>query len=314
MTRSDPGLETDDCTSLDRFFAVPMFVVATLFLLTTGALLHLTAGDLTSPLARWLLTVLGILYVFIVAEFVVQWRSGARNLRQHISYLLMPVMRLCPRDHRDGSHAWVPGFGWRKTTPRLEKFLARVFSGPMIVIALLVLPVIAIEFFYADSFNTHPQRKFIIDTCSGFIWMAFVFEFVVMISVVEKRWRYCKKNWIDLAVVLLPLVSFMGAARLGRLVKLKQLTRTAKIYRMRGLLLRSWRAIVALDVIDALLRRDTEQRMEKLERMIEEKELEISHLRSEIERIQTRAAKAAEKKAAAGKSPSDDSEIDEAAI
>lgn len=293
-----------ECTPLDRFFAVPMFVVSMAFLLGTGALLHLTDGDLTCPLAVWLMAGLGFLYLFIVAETIAHWRSGSGNMKQHIAYLVMPIMRLCPRDHLSGKHVWLPGLGWRKTKTRLESFLARKFSGPMILIALLVLPVVGIEFLYADMIAEHPQRKFVIDTCSGFIWMAFVFEFVIMISVVEKRLRYCKKNWIDLAVVLLPLVSFMGAARLGRLVKLKQLSRTAKIYRMRGLAIRSWRAIVALDVIDALLRRDSEQRMEKLQNQIEEKQQEIEQLRSQMERLQAKVETDSAKALAKSKSTS----------
>jgi voltage-gated potassium channel len=266
-----------------------MFLVSLLFLLITGALLHLTQGDLTSPLGVQLLIVLGFLYLLFVAETILHWRSGGNNLRQHARYLLMPMMRICPRDHVDGKSAWIPLIGWRSTSTDLEKFLARVFSGPMIVIALLVLPVVAIEFMYAEKIEDSPISKFAIDTCSGFIWMAFVFEFVVMFSVVEKRLRYCRQNWIDVAVVLLPLVSFMGAARLGRLVKLKQLSRTAKIYRMRGLALRSWRAIVALDVIDTLLRRDPEQRMDRLRAKIEEKQEEIDQLRRQLARIKDKS-------------------------
>ena len=252
------------------------------------------------------MVMLGILYLFFVAETVVHWCTGARNMKQHIAYLLMPIMRLCPHDHADGNLAWVPGLGWRKTTPQLATFLARIFSGPMIVIALLVLPVVGAEFLYADAMAAHPRRKFVIDTCSGFIWMAFVFEFVVMISIVQKRLRYCKKNWIDVAVVLLPLVSFLGAARLSRLAKLKQLSRTAKIYRMRGLVIRSWRAIVALEVIDALLRRDSDHRMEKLKDRIAEKQQEIDQLNNQVERLRLKIEKAAVEKEVAGRATSTD--------
>jgi voltage-gated potassium channel len=282
------------CSQLDRIFAVPMFIVGLAFLLVTGALLHLTQGNLTSTLGLKLLAVLGVLYLAFVVETITHWRAGSKNMRQHVRYLCVPIMRLCPRDHVDGQSAWIPLIGWRRLSPQLEKFLARVFSGPMIVIALLVLPVVAIEFMYAEKLHDSPISKFAIDTCSGFIWMAFVFEFVVMFSIVEKRWRYCRQNWIDVAVVLLPLVSFMGAARLGRLVKLKQLSRTAKIYRMRGLALRTWRAVVALDVIDTLLRRDAEQRMERLRTQIQEKQEEIEHLRKELARIQAKSVPAAE--------------------
>lgn len=281
------------CSPLDRMLAVPMFFVGLVFLLATGALLHLTQGDLVSPLGLKLLIGLGVLYLAFVGEAIAHWLAGGQNMRQHVRYLLMPIFRLCPRDHVDGRSAWIPLLGWRRLSPKLEKFLARMFSGPMIVIALLVLPVVAIEFIYAGKLDQSPISKLVIDSCSAFIWMAFVFEFVVMFSIVEKRWRYCKKNWIDVAIVLLPLVSFMGAARLGRLVKLKQLTRTAKIYRMRGLALRMWRAIVALEVIDALLRRDPEQKMEKLKIRIEEKQEEIDHLRQELARIKAKTLLAA---------------------
>lgn len=289
---SEPDCYSDKCTQLDRVLAIPMFAVSLLFLLTTGALLHLTEENLTSSLGIWLLSGMGFLYVFIVAEAIAHWCTGASNMRQHIVYLLVPMMRICPHDHIDGKLAWVPGLGWQKTSPRLEANLARMFSAPMIVIALLVLPVVVIEFFY-DEMITDRQR-FAIDTCSGFIWMAFVFEFVVMLSVVKRRLRYCKQNWIDVAIVLLPLVSFMGAARLGRLVKLKQLTRTAKIYRMRGLIIRSWRAVVVLDVIDALLRRDTDRRIEKLQNQIQEKQHEIDQLRNQMKRLQVKTRKKSE--------------------
>jgi voltage-gated potassium channel len=266
-----------------------MFIVTFLFLLCAGALLHLTDGDLLSPIALKILAGMGFLYLFFVAETVAHWRCGGKNMRQHIGYLLMPIARLCPRDHDEGDRSWIPGLGWRKRTSRLEKYLARVFSGPMIVIALLVLPVVGAEFFYAEKIDENTSLKFFINSCGAFIWMAFVFEFVVMVSVVERKVRYCKQNWIDLLVVLLPLGMFMGAARLGKLLKLKQLSRTAKIYRMRGLALRSWRAVVALDVIDMLLRRDPNQRVDNLYSQIEERQQEIDHLRSEIERLKKKS-------------------------
>lgn len=280
-----------DCTKLDRILAVPMFIVGLVFLFVTGALLHLTKGNLASPLAIKLLICLGVLYLAFVVEAILHWRANGNNMRQHIRFLLIPIMRLCPRDHVDGKSAWIPLIGWRSVSPELEKHLSRRFSGPMIIIALMVLPVVGIEFMYFDKLAEKPISQFVIDTCSGFIWMAFVFEFVVMFSVVEKRLNYCRENWIDLAIVLLPLVSFMGAARLGRLVKLKQLTRTAKIYRIRGLALRAWRAVVALEVIDKVLRRNSEQQIERLRFKIEEKQKEIDILESELKRLQEKATK-----------------------
>ena len=60
----------------------------------------------------------------------------------------------------------------------------------------------------------------------------------------------------------------------------------ARIYRMRGLALRTWRAIVTLDMIDKLLRRDPTFRIEKLEDEIAEKQREIELLQHELEQLQ----------------------------
>ena len=273
---------SEEVTHLDRELAPGMFAVALAFLLITGAYLHLTHGNLLHPFGVNCLIGLGVLYTLLIAETVVHIRAGSANMRQHVWFLFMPILRLCGRDHVDGTRIWIPFLGWRKSSKHLEEYLARIFSGPMILIALAVLPVVAIEFFWFEKIEASARWKFWIDTCSGFIWMAFVFEFVVMVSVVEKKLFYCRKNWIDLAIVLLPLVSFMGAARLGRLVKLKQLSRTAKIYRMRGLALRTWRAVVTLNVIDKILRRDATFQIDRLETLIAEKESELDALQQEL--------------------------------
>ena len=123
--------------------------------------------------------------------------------------------------------------------------------------------------------------------------MAFVFEFVILVSVVERKLAYCRKNWIDLAVILLPLLSFMRAARLGRLVQLKQLSRTARIYRLRGIALRTWRAFVTLDVIDMILKRDPAYRIDKLQEEITDKQAELAYLQSELTRLRSQHPEAA---------------------
>ena len=228
--------------------------------------------------------------LFIIEAFAHR-RASDQNMRQHIGFMLLPFMRLCTRDHIDGTHVWVVGLGWRRSTPGFEKHLSRLFSGPMIVIALLVLPLVIVELIWSKQIQSNANWRLIMQTATGFIWMAFVFEFVVMVTVVQKKLRYCKQNWIDIAIIILPLIAFLRLARLGRLLKLQQISRTAKIYRMRGLALRSWRAVVALDMIDKVLRRDPTHRIDKLEAEIVEKELEIELLRCELERVRGKSSK-----------------------
>ena len=118
--------------------------------------------------------------------------------------------------------------------------------------------------------------------------MAFVFEFVIMISVVKRKLLYCRKNWIDLAIVLLPMLSFMRAARLGTVMQIKQLSRTARVYRLRGIALRTWRAFVTLDILAMILKRDPAYRMEKLQEQIVEQAEELTYLKSELNRLKQR--------------------------
>lgn len=285
-------LARGDINYLDQVLALPMFLVALAFLLITGFLVHMETGGVLEEHASWqLVSRLGlislcVMYFCMVAETILHWRFGSANLRQHVWFLLFPFLRLCPRDHVDGSHAWVIGVGWHRTSASFEKYLTRKFGGPMIAIALMVLPVVGAEILWFEKIESNSLWKFVIQTATGFIWMAFVFEFVVMITVVEKKVLYCRKNWIDLAVIILPFIAFLRAARLGRLMKLQQLSRTAKVYRVRGLALRAWRAVVALDVIDTILRRDPSYRLDKLQSQIDEKEAEIRELKQELIRLQ----------------------------
>lgn len=286
MSNPNARLSKAPANRLDQLFCLPMFVAAILFLLLSGSMIHLKEGHLLDTrLGVYSLVGIALLYPLFVIEAVVHYVAGSSNMRQHIWYLVMPIFRLCGRDHVDGTHVWLPQLGWQETNRSLEKKLARRFSIPMIIIALLVLPVVVLEFFWAELIAQSPRLTFALETATVWIWMAFVFEFVVMISVVDRKLAYCRKNWIDLAIVLLPMLSFMRAARLGTVIQIKQLARTARIYRMRGIALRTWRAFVTLDVLDMVLRRDPDYRMEKLAEEISERADELNYLKSELDRL-----------------------------
>ena len=274
---------------LDQRLSLPMFIASLLFLLLTGALVHLKEGHLLNTwMGTGCLLGLSLLYPLFVIETVLHYLAGSRNMRQHFWYLLMPIFRLCGRDHVDGSHVWLPRLGWQPIDRSLEKLLARRFSIPMIIIALLVLPVVILELFWAELIVNSSWLTFTLETATICIWMAFVFEFVVMISVTKRKLVYCRKNWIDLAIVLLPMLSFMRAARLGSALQIQQLSRTARVYRLRGIALRTWRAFVTLDVLDMILQRDPSYRMEKLAEEIVEQTEELNHLKSELNRLKRR--------------------------
>ncbi len=293
MSKSKPA--TAQTTQLDRLFAAPMFVITIVFLVAVAITLHMDETDFWILHGQRVLWVLALLYPLYPLEAFAHWSEGSRGLKQNWLFCLVPFARLGSRDHVDQKHIWLPLLGWQPVSRSLAHRLMRYFSIPMIVIALLVLPVIAFELFFDEFLLKHRGLKLVVEATSAFIWASFVTEFVIILSVVEQRWRYCRQNWINIAVIVLPMIAFLRVVQLGRLLAIKQLVRTTRVFRLRGLLFRAWRAIVTLEVIDMILRREPAIRLARTKVLLAEKLDEIDVLRQEIARLeQVVAAEAVE--------------------
>ncbi len=288
---------------LDQLLAAPMFALSIVVLGLFATILHSFPLEDAGHVVRGCLVALAILYPIYWAETVVHAVTGGGRLRQHLWFCLIPILRIGARDHDGGDTIWLPTMGWRKVDRSLERFLTRFFSVPMIVIALLVLPVIILEFFLYQRIESDPNWRTAIQVTVAFIWAAFTFEFVVMISIVKWPTNYARRHWIDLAIILLPLLAFLRAVRLTQLFRIKHLAKTGRLYRLRGLGLRMWRGFVALDFIDKLLSRNPERRLAKLESILEDKQHEMGVLEKDIARLKKRIAEKESKAAAQADQP-----------
>lgn len=207
-----------------------------------------------------------------------------------------PPLRLAKPVAEMNGEIWLPKIGWHPPGKPLAKLLDKVFSKPMLMIALLILPILLIEFGLAEQVQTMPWLKLTLSICTGFIWCAFAIEFIVMVSATDKKFAYVKKNWIDLAIILLPLVSFLRSLRIVRtaniakFAKVQQLTKMSRIYRMRGLMAKSIRALMVLEVMHRVFNVTPEKRIEKLSLQLEEMEEEANEIRSQIKRLQSQIA------------------------
>ena len=191
--------------------------------------------------------ILGGLWLVFVIEFVFQYLVRDRDQpfwRTHVSGLLIcfcPPLRLCARNQEMNGKIWLPGLRWRKVNASLRARLERMLSVPMILIALAILPVLLIEFGMRHQVAAHRWLQITLHVSLGVIWFAFAAEFIVMLSVADKKLRYCKGHWIDIAIILLPFVSFLRslrivrATRVARLARVEQLVRMSRLYRLRGL-------------------------------------------------------------------------------
>jgi len=280
-----------EVSMLDKQLARVMFAASLLFLANLASLLHLTEGDLWSSYAEVVIRTGALLHMaFVVEGFVhLVWGSGLK--RWHWWAILIPPLRLGARDHLAGTCVWLPVWGWQPAGVGLEKRLARFFSVPLMCLAMLVLPLVLIELIWVEMLNQHPVWMKSLEIASGFIWMAFVIEFVIMVGVTPKKFRYIRRNWIDVIIILLPLVSFLRGLRLARLMRLNQISRTARIYRVRGLLIRAWRALVALDLIEKVVWRDKDALIDRLGEELVERETELEELRVRIAKLKLRHRK-----------------------
>jgi voltage-gated potassium channel len=295
MTNQDnAGLSESHTTRLDRVLAAPMFVATLIFLGGFGVMLHMYQSPFWASHGNKVLMAMLILYPLYPLELVAHWVSGGKGLRQNWLCCALPFARLGARDHVDQTHTWLPGLGWRRVTRSLAQGLMAWFSVPMIVIALLMVPAIILEFFYDSLLQARPNLKSLVDATSSFIWACFVAEFVLVVAAVNNRWRYCRQHWINVAVIVLPAIAFLRVVRIARLLAINQIARTSRVFRLRGLSIRAWRAIVALQLIDRILRRDPQVLLDRTRSLLAEKEAEMGDLRAEIERLERVVAERAQ--------------------
>lgn len=101
---------------------------------------------------------------------------------------------------------------------------------PLLVAALLVIPVIAVE----QSDAGEPWRA-IAGVVNWSIWIAFAVELVVMLAVVPDRWTWLRRHPLEAAIVVLTppfLPATLQAARVMRLGRLLRLLALAKYARL----------------------------------------------------------------------------------
>lgn len=246
----------------------------------------------------WPFFFLELLYLIIVHDGKVSfWRQRYMALVNGFC----PPLRMCARNYDMDGKIWFPSMGWQTADRDLRERLEKMFSVPMILIALAILPVLLIDFGMTQQVKTRPWLQIVLDASTGVIWFAFAAEFIVMVSVAEKKLRYCREHWVDLAIIVLPFISFLRglrvvrAMRVARLAKVQQLTRMGRLYRLRGLAIRALRALIILKLLNRLFRISPDRQLRKLRNVLKERETEIEVLRREITELERQVADQKEK-------------------
>ena len=117
---------------------------------------------------------------------------------------------------------------------RIEKSI----ETPMIVLALLAVPVVLIEL---EIVPTNAYWVSFATKIDDGIWFAFLMEYLVLISLYDEKIEYTKRSWSNLIILMLspPLISPQGFAFIRSLRSLRAL----RLFRA----LRSLRILIALN-------------------------------------------------------------------
>jgi hypothetical protein len=220
-----------------------------------------------------------------------QWKQG---LLAALLVAVLPPLRLGFRGYFRREELWLPFLGWQRADKELYRRLERAFSVPMIVLALLVLPILVLEFGWEEWRKIYPWFGLTLDVCSAVIWSAFALEFILLISLSENKLQFCVRHWIELLIVVLPLAELLPvlltdlvpALRLLRILRLQQLGRFGRVYRLRALLTRMWRAFLLLELVQRLTGQTPQKRLRRLRELLAAKLEEVEQLQQEIARLE----------------------------
>ncbi|TWT33080.1 hypothetical protein [Blastopirellula retiformator] len=284
---------TSKTIELDRFMAVPMFCASLTFLYFVAAAVQEFNSETvyqSDEASLYFVKLTVLMFPIFLAEALAHCWIGSPRWKMALLRSLLPPLRLAARDHETGTTMWLPLLGWREVDEDLHEEVERAFSGPMILVALMILPLLSISlvWHYRIDIGQYPWLQVIVETGYSITWLAFTVEFIVMFSLVDKKFHYVRKHWVDLLIICLPLVAFLRVLRISHLLRLQQVTKASRIYRLRGLALRFWRGIIALDMLSRLMQLDDDRRIEMLEELVAEKEEELEKIREQIAELETR--------------------------
>ncbi len=276
---------------LARRFAPTMFLLTWLYLVVIGIVLHwwnlapvLDENDRTLTLKLLSIVWLPFLVEAIVALFAVPSYPG--KLQRILLVLAFPPARLGISPMTAAGWIWLPRVGWRRKTPSLYRYMEKVLALPMLWVALLILPLLGVEYLLSDLVHKYQWLKLALDAGVVFIWIAFAAELSIMLTLAPNKLAYLKGHWLNVLIVILPFFAMLRSLRLVRVAQLSKSSKLLRAYRLRSVLMRGYESLLALSVLERLLNRDPVKERDKLIREIKSKTQELKRLEARLIRLE----------------------------
>ncbi|WP_395747162.1 potassium channel protein - like protein [Prosthecobacter sp.] len=267
-----------------------MLVVATAFLVLLG--LVLPHGDSGVEFRDWLMArplfvpLLITLWIIVVVEGIAGFSATPDALPDRLRRLLftvfLPPLRMITASSKPEGWLWLPRVGWQPTGEETSERLEQKLALPMVVLTLLVLPVLGAELTAGETLENHPRMALATHLTTCVIWIGFTMEFLWMVAAAPDKLSYCLKNWINLVIILLPLVAFLRVLNAFRFTRMLRAGKLLRAYRLRGLWTRVWRVVLLFNLLERLQQRDPAKYCAVLEKKIGDLEEELATLKGKL--------------------------------
>lgn len=200
---------------------------------------------------------------------------------------IVPPLRMMLPTFSRPTERWIPFNGWLPRNKKRLKLMQRVFSVPMICIVLMVLPIMLIERFRQVWVEDSPTVAVLLDLGAQFVWLAFAYEFIVMVSLTPQRKKYIMKHLLDVAVILLPLILLINSLfKLLPLVRLLMIINILQMQRIKRLGLKLGHFLMVFLFSKQFNDKWERRKVARLEAKIEVLEEELEDLREERREVQ----------------------------
>jgi len=172
----------------------------------------------------------------------------------------------------------------------LYQRIEKQFLYPILLISLIMIPFWIMEIF--EKTSIHPLLYHIINWGNAVIWGLFLTEFIIMISITQKKGHYVIKHWLELFIIILPLLALSRFILITKYLKISKSTyilwlvkiqNMLNIYRARSVINRLIRILIIIDIVKRFYQRKNPQRyLLILKNELREKEEEVTDLKNKI--------------------------------
>ncbi|MEM1135577.1 MAG: hypothetical protein AAGI07_07030 [Bacteroidota bacterium] len=258
----DFNIDNSQLAKFEKAIAKPMFWLSFTSLVLIGLLIMYGSEEINFfPENRFTNHVFVIalsLWPIFLIEFLLKLKLARNSIKAkyllfiHSTCLLFPPVRIVIGSIAHPSFIWLPFINWSKVNPALAAYLKKKFLVPVLVLGLLMIPALLVEIKFQTQLTAafpHLDLNFYLQTFHALVWVGFAIEFIILISVAEDKKAYCTKNWMDILILLLPIVSFFRSFRFLRALKFNQL---AHSFRMKGTQAKIKEGLLLLDFLKRL--------------------------------------------------------------